>query len=131
MTAVLPMPGSERMRAAVPAALRLVGAVRAGDAVQARAILLTADASALCIALASLVDDKQSERQLLAWTTGVDAELDGWSWRQVLDAHNSYEQWRLRGLADQVPPAVREGERIYSRTVKRRQRRQRQAQAES
>lgn len=64
-----PVSADDRFHAAVPSALRLVGAVRSCDPDDVQQILQRADLPALAIALAAMVDDTRTPSEMLAWTT--------------------------------------------------------------
>lgn len=59
----------ERFYAAIPAALRIVGAVRDRSPEAVAAALRGIDTAAVIVALASLVDDSHEVSELLQWTS--------------------------------------------------------------
>jgi hypothetical protein len=58
-----------RFQLAVPDALALIGAVRDRDTQRSHSIIGKADLPAVAVVLAAMVDDNQSMRDLLRWTT--------------------------------------------------------------
>lgn len=61
--------GEDRFLCSVPAALRLVGAVRAYDPDEVSTVLAQSDLHALVVTLAAMVDDSRTPAELLAWTS--------------------------------------------------------------
>lgn len=110
---------TERAEQNLPVALELVQAVRAGDPVQVQSVFDRADADALCLVLAGLLDDSRTTRSLLRAVARLMTALDGPRLVRPIrelrpcGTHAAFVRHTTRG--EPIDPLCRDAERDYQR----------------
>lgn len=109
----MPLP-DERWHRALPVAVRLVDAVHLMDSRLVSRALADVDLPAVAVALAAMVDDTKTLRELLAWTDTLDTPCEPIPILRPCGTHAAYERHRKRG--ETVCAACRKAEREYQRS---------------